>query len=335
MPYRITIQPDGRSYDAEGDKSILESARLAGITLPHACQDGNCGACEGRILAGTVDYGEYQESLLGEDEKAEGLALFCAARPLSDLVIEATIVDEIGDVQPGLAEYRISRLERLCHDVIGMWLAPIAGERMHYIPGQFLDLLLDEDRKRSFSIASAPEDGDEIELHIRMVAGGYFTERLFGGAYKAGDTLRVNGPLGTFFLRDSDRPAILLAGGTGFAPMKSLLPHAFAHHPNRPIALYWGARQLRDLYLPDLPSTWARQHPNFKFVPVLSEPALEDGWSGRRGWVHEAVIEDHPDLSSYQIYACGSPAMVDTARKAYEARGLPHSEFFADAFSFQ
>ncbi len=334
MSYQVTIQPSGHQFTVESGQTILEAALDAGFALPYGCRNGACGACKGKILAGEVDYGEHQEETLTLEEKNRGHALFCCARPLCDLVIEAKEVSAAKDIPVKTLPCRVERLERLCHDVMGIWLKLPSSERLQFLPGQYIDFLLKDGKRRSFSLANAPEDDALLELHARHVPGGYFTDHIFN-AMKVKDIMRINGPLGSFFLRESDKPAIFVAGGTGFAPIKSILAHAFHHQVDRQMVLYWGARSLRDLYLPDLPAQWQQAHANFSFIPVLSQPAPEDHWTGRTGLVHEAVLADFTDLSGYQVYACGAPPMVAAARKDFTARGLPAEEFYSDSFEFQ
>lgn len=333
MAFKVTIQPSGRHFEAPEGSTILEAADEAGIKLPHACQNGACGACEGRILSGQVDYGEYQESLLTDFDKEDGLALFCAAKPLTDLVIEAWEIEEETIHEPATVKTRVARMERLCHDVMGLWLEVAESADFSFLPGQYVDFLLEDGQRRSFSMASAPGAG-LLEFHIRYVSGGFFTERVFN-SMKVGDELRLNGPLGTFFLRDTARPVVFVAGGTGFAPVKSILDKVMAGELKRDMTLFWGARQVRDLYLPGLPSNWDQAQAKFSFIPVISDPAPEEGWSGATGLVHEAVLAQVPNLAECDVYVCGAPVMVDAARSDFLARGLPREHFHADAYTFQ
>jgi CDP-4-dehydro-6-deoxyglucose reductase len=287
------------------------------------------------VLDGRVDYGPHQPSTLTDDEKRAGLALFCCARPLSDLTIESREVRRAGDIPIKRLPCRIESIAKPTDDVAIVKLKLPANERMQYLPGQYVDFLLKDGRRRSFSMANPPHDDALIELHVRHVPGGFFTDPLFT-QYKGREILRLEGPLGTFYLREeTDKPMIFVAGGTGFAPIKAMIEHAFHHEIDRPMVLYWGARSLKDLYLPDLPGRWQQQHPLFTFIPVLSEPLASDAWPGRTGFVHRAVMEDFPDLSGYQVYACGAPAMIDAARRDFaQSCALPSDEFFADSFTY-
>jgi CDP-4-dehydro-6-deoxyglucose reductase len=334
MPFQITIQPSGHTYTAEADETVLEGALREGFTLPYGCRNGACGSCKGKIVAGQVDYGDHQQATLTEEEKANGLALFCCATPLSDLVIECREVGVAKDIQIKTIPCRVQKLEKASHDVVVMSLKLPASERMHFLAGQYIDILLKDGKRRSFSLANAPHDEEALQLHIRHVAGGTFSEYVFTQMQEKA-ILRFEGPLGTFFLREeSAKPIVFLATGTGFAPIKSIVEHALHSGAQRPMTLYWGARHLQDIYMYDLPLTWQQAHANFTFVPVLSQPSPEDHWTGRVGHVQDCVLADHPDVSGLQVYACGSPGMVEDAHKKLVAAGLPDEEFYSDAFTF-
>ncbi|MGE5945541.1 MAG: CDP-6-deoxy-delta-3,4-glucoseen reductase [Betaproteobacteria bacterium] len=333
MSYQITVQPSGKQFAAEPDETILDAALRQGLTLPYGCKDGACGSCKGKVLAGTVDHGHGQA--LSDDDKAAGFALFCCARAGSDLTLECKQVGSASDIPVKTLPARIERLERLAPDVMEICLKLPANERLQFLAGQYIDILMKDGRKRAFSLANAPHDDALLQLHVRHVPGGAFTDALFT-TMKVRDILRFNGPHGTFYLREeSPKPIILLAGGTGFAPIKAIVEHAIAEKCTRPIAIYWGARAAADLYLHALPEQWAAVHANITYVPVLSEPAAGDAWAGRTGLVHQAVMADFPDLSGYQVYACGGPGMIDAARSDFVAAcRLPDEEFFADAFTY-
>ena len=335
MSFQITIKPSDHSYVCADGDTVLSAAMAADLMLPYGCRNGACGTCKGRILDGEVDYGAYQPSTLTDADKSAGLALFCCAKPRTDLVIEVREVRRAGDIRIRKLPCRVESIEKPCADVAIVRIKLPANERLQFLAGQYIDLLLKDGRRRSFSLATAPHDDALLELHIRHVAGGVFTEQLFND-YRGREILRFEGPLGAFYLReDSDKPIIFVAGGTGFAPIKGVIEHALHHHidQSRPMVLYWGVRAKRDLYLPELPGQWQKSA-NFTFIPVLSDPAPDDAWPGRTGFVHQAVLDDFADLSGYQVYACGGPAMIDAARKSFvAARGLPPEEFFADSFT--
>jgi CDP-4-dehydro-6-deoxyglucose reductase len=303
--------------------------------LPYGCRNGACGTCKGKIVEGEVDYGAYQASTLTGDEQRAGLALLCCARPKTALVIEVREVRRAGDIQIKRLPCRIESIEKVAPDIAIVRFKLPAAERLQFLAGQYIDFLLKDGKRRSFSIANPPHDDQLLELHIRHTPGGFFTDQLFAN-YRGREILRLEGPLGSFYLREEgDKPLIFVAGGTGFAPIKAIVQHILHHQLPREMVLYWGARTLSDLYLPHLPSTWQQQHPNFTFIPVLSEPRTEDAWPGRTGFVHHAVVADFPNLSGYQIYACGGPAMIEAASRDFTRLcGLPPSEFYADAFTY-
>lgn len=334
MAHKITLQPSGHSFATDGSDTVLQAALDAGFNLPYGCRNGACGACKGKVIEGLVDHGAFQEHALPLADRAAGLALFCCAKPLSDLVLECREVGASKDVPVKIMPCRVQQIERVASDVIVLTLKLPANERLLFLAGQYIEFMLKDGKRRAFSIANAPHDDGYLQLHIRLVAGGEFTGHVFG-AMKEKDILRFQGPYGSFYLReDSKKPMILLAGGTGFAPIKSLVEHALHSKITRPMHIYWGARDRAGLYLPELPAQWAAAHPHIRYTPVLSDAAPADAWSGRSGFVHRAVLEDHADLSGFQVYACGAPAMIDAARADFVKHRLPEEEFFADAFTF-
>jgi len=335
MTFEITIKPSDHSFACEEDETVLAAAMRNDLMLPYGCRNGACGTCKGRILAGDVDYGAHQASTLTEDEKRAGLALFCCARPRTDLTIEVREVRRAGDIQIKRLPCRIESIEKAAPDVAIVRFKLPANERLQFLAGQYIDFLLKDGKRRSFSLATPPHDDSLLELHVRHIPGGFFSDALFT-QYKGREILRFEGPLGAFYLREeSDKPIVFVAGGTGFAPIKAMIEHALHHGIDREMVLYWGVRSLPDLYLPNLPGRWQSEHRNFTFIPVLSEPRAEDAWPGRTGFVHQAVMADFPDLSGYQVYACGAPAMIDAARHDFTQQcGLPATEFYADSFTY-
>ncbi len=334
MSYQIKVEPSGHTFSAESGETLLDAALRQGYTLPYGCKDGACGACKGKVLCGEVDHGKSLPHALTDADKAEGKTLYCCASALSDLVIEARQMTSAKDFPIKTLPARIETMDKPAPDVAVLSLKLPATETFQFHAGQYIDILLKDGRKRSFSMANVSVPGGNIELHIRHVPGGAFTEQVFT-TMKARDILRFNGPLGTFYLRDeSNKPVILLAGGTGFAPIKAIVEQAIINKSQRPMYIYWGAKARIDLYLPDLGPSWAATHSNLHYIPVLSAPSTEDEWAGRTGFVHEAVTVDFPNLADFQVYACGSPAMIDAAKRDFLAAGLPEEEFFADAFSF-
>jgi CDP-4-dehydro-6-deoxyglucose reductase, E3 len=335
MPHEITIKPSDHVFACPEGETVLAAAMAADLMLPYGCRNGACGTCKGRILEGEVDYGDYQASTLTEEEKRRGLALFCCAVPQGDLVIEVREVRRAGDIRIKRLPCRIESIDKPAPDVAIVKIKLPANERLQFLAGQYIDFLLKDGRRRSFSLATAPHDDALLELHIRHVPGGAFTDQLFT-QFKGREILRFEGPLGAFYLREqSDKPILFVAGGTGFAPIKAMIEHALHHRLAREMVLYWGVRSLRDLYLPGLPGRWQSEHPNFTFIPVLSDPKPADAWPGRTGFVHQAVLDDFRDLSGYEVYACGAPAMIDAARTAFTRdRALPEEAFYADSFTY-
>ena len=330
--FHVLIHPDNRIVAGHEGETLLESALREDIAFPFDCRNGGCGVCKCTVLSGNVDYGVFQPEVLTAQEIAAGKALACCAIPLSDVELEYVPVKTPGGVPVARHRARVVELTRLADDVMQVKLAVMGEAPLRFYAGQYINVLLDNGEKRSFSFATAPHRHDVIELQIRLVKGGRFTTHVFE-KMKAGDIVEFEGPLGSFFLRDdSDKPIIFVAGATGFAPVKSMLEHAFHTGVKRAMVLYWGVRSKKDLYLPDLPRQWAAEHPNFRFVPVLSHPLPDDHWDGRTGLVHEAILEDYPDLSGHQLYACGSVKMVEAAHPAFAAHGLTQDDCFSDAF---
>ena len=333
MSFNTVIQPSGHSFPIEAHETILEAALKHGFTLPYSCRDGVCGTCKGKVVTGQVDYGKFQESTLTDAEKSVGMALFCCAKPLSDLLLECREVNAVKDIPVRTLPCRVQKMDRPAPDVMVLSLKLPANEHLQFLAGQYIDILLKDQQPRSFSLANAPHDAEFLQLHIRNIAGGAFTQHVFE-TMKERDILRFKGPLGTFFLReDSDKPIIFVASGTGFAPIKGIIEHALHIGVKRAMHFYWGARKLEDLYMLDKARQWEKS--GIKFTPVLSEALLEDAWQGRTGFVHQAVLDDYNDLSSYEVYACGAPVVVEAAHRDFTAqRGLPNEAFFSDAFTF-
>jgi len=335
MSCQIQLQPSGHTFAADENRSVLDSALEADLTLPHGCRTGVCGACKSKILNGQADLGAYAEHALPASERESGYALLCCAHPQSDLLIEVHDVEQGADKRPKQLPCRVNRLERLAEDVMLVELQLPATEPFTFRAGQYIDILLAEGQRRSFSIANAPAKKGWLELHIRLIPGGHFTSHVFEGM-KPRDILRIEGPHGSFWLREkSDKPIVMLAGGTGFAPLKGLVEHTIHLGLERPIALYWGARTPSGLYLNEMAQSWQSMLPNFRYIPVVSETRPDDGWTGRRGLVHEAVLADFADLSQQEVYVCGAPPMIEAARESFtRTRGLPTDAFYFDAFTF-
>ena len=338
MTFSVTVQPSGHRFDVHDDETVLTAALRAGVGLPYGCRNGACGSCKGRVVEGRVVHDAHQAKAMSADEEARGFALFCSAHPTTDLAIEVREVRGIGEIPIKKLPVRVASMVRPTSDVAVLRLQLPAAERLQYLPGQYVEILLKDGRRRSYSMAGAPGIADQIELHVRHTPGGVFSDHVFGAGatqMKERDILRFEGPLGSFFLRDdSTKPMVLLASGTGFAPIKAIVEYAVLKQVVRPITLYWGGRRPQDLYMHDLATSWADALPSFRYVPVVSDATADDGWTGRTGFVHRAVLDDFDDLSAHQVYACGAPVMVDAARRDFtRERALPEDEFFADAFT--
>jgi CDP-4-dehydro-6-deoxyglucose reductase len=337
MTFKVTVQPAGLSFDVARDEPILAAAIRAGVGMPYGCRDGACGSCKSRLVEGSVIHGAHQLRTLPREEEEAGWILPCCATPQTDCVVQARTVAGAGEYPVLKMPARVATLDRVAPDVMLMKLQLPATVALKYRAGQYVEFILRDGSRRSYSMANAPEHLGEppmVELHLRHMPGGKFTDHVFG-AMKEKEILRVEGPLGSFFLReDSDAPIVLLASGTGFAPIKAIVEHMRAKGIARPAVLYWGCRRKADLYLHDWATEAAASLPWLRYVPVLSEPAPEDGWTGRTGLVHQAVMADLPDLSAHEVYACGAPVMVESAQRDFTAHcGLSADRFFADSFT--
>jgi CDP-4-dehydro-6-deoxyglucose reductase, E3 len=337
MPYsRVTLLPSRQILSVEEGETILDAALRAGLNLPHSCKGGHCSSCRAVIRDGRVHYPLGRPLGLLDEEEHEGYALLCQAHAAS-----ADLTVEVREIRPPAPEVvvkslpcRIEQLQLLAPDVMAVFLRRPASEEFHFVAGQYLDIMLPQSRRRSFSIANAPHEAELIELHVRRVASGEFTQQLFSGM-KEKTLLRIEGPLGQFwFRRESARPALLIGGGTGYAPLRSILRDLLALGDRRPLHLYWGAQSGQDLYEDRQVRALAASYPNLRYTPVLSEPANEDHWQGRRGWVHAAALADHPDLANFDVYASGPPAMVEAVRHEFTERGLPLQQLFFDSFDY-
>jgi len=337
MSFQITVQPSGRSFTADASETLLAAGIRQGIGLPYGCKDGACGSCKCKKLEGTVVHGTHQSKALSEEEEAQGLILTCCATAQSDVVLESRQVTEAGAFPIKKMPVRVASLARKSDDVMVIQLQLPANDVMQFHAGQYIEFLLRDGSRRSYSMANAPHTleagAPKVELHIRHMPGGKFTDPVFT-TMKEKDILRAEGPYGSFFLReDSNKPMVLLASGTGFAPIKALIEHMQHKGIERPATLYWGGRRPADLYMNDWIEAQLAHMPHLRYVPVISNATPEDAWTGRTGFVHQAVLQDHPDLSGYQVYACGAPIVVESAQRDYAAAGLPAEEFFADSFT--
>ena len=349
MNFKVTLRPSGRSFEVARDEAVLAAAIRQGVGLPYGCRDGACGSCKSQLVEGRVLHGAHQQKALSSAEEQAGWMLTCCATPQTDLLVEARTVPGAGEFAVRKMPCRVQSIARPAPDVAILRLQLPANTQLDYHAGQYVEFVLKDGVRRSYSMANAPHTAREgLELHVRHMPGGVFTDALFGGM-KEKDILRLEGPFGSFFLRDKrlqpaatpppepaapGRPLVLLASGTGFAPIKAIIEDMQAKGNARAAHLYWGARRVRDLYLHEWALAAAARIPTLTYVPVLSEAAPEDAWRGRTGFVHEAVMADLPDLSHHEVYACGAPAMVDAAQRDFISRcNLPAEDFYADSFT--
>ena len=335
--FQITVEPSGRQFSATDNETILAAAITAGVGLPYGCKDGACGSCKCKKISGEVTHDTYSDNALTAAELEAGFVLTCRATAHSDVVLESRQVSSANAFPVKKMPVRVGAFEKLSHDVMRVQLQLPANNVFKYFAGQYLEFILRDGSRRAYSIATAPhvqETAPGIELHIRHMPGGVFTDHVFG-AMKEKEILRAEGPFGTFYLReDSDKPLVFLASGTGFAPIKGLLAHMQHQGITRPVSVYWGGRRPEDLYQDAWMQTLAAAMPNVTYIPVVSDAQPEDNWTGRSGYVHQAVLDDFADLSGHEVYACGAPVVVDSARSSYTSqRGLPEEAFFADAFT--
>jgi len=324
MSYRVTVAGNDIEFSCAPDESVLEAAERSGFAIPYSCRKGVCDTCQGELVSGEVSL-PNTGVVAGKTS-----VLFCRARPRSDLEIQPKRIERREPPVRRKLKASVFRLTRAAPDVTILFLRFPIGVRIKFKAGQYLQVTLPDGDRRHFSMANPPLSNDGVELHIRHVPGGRFSEDVLT-KLKAGDKLEVELPYGDFFLREESPPRIiLLATGTGFAPIKSMIEDALKRGNERPMRFYWGARKREDLYLLELPQKWAEHARWLSFVPVLSEP--DAAWRGRTDLVHEAVLADHESLTDAAVYACGNPLMIDAARDSFTARGLPQERFYADAF---
>lgn len=338
MTFQVTIQPSQHQFTVTAEQTVLDAALAAGILLPYSCRSGACSTCKAKVVSGSIQPVPSAEVVLSPEEREAGYTLLCQARATSDLVVESREIRLASDIQVRKLPSRVTSMTRPAADVAVLQLQLPATETFKFHAGQYVELILKDGKRRSYSMANPPHSATALELHIRHLPGGLFTDHVFGAGatqMKEREILRIEGPLGSFFLReDSDLPIVMLASGTGFAPIKSIIEHMVHQGIKRPVTLYWGGRRPNDLYMHALAQSWAATIPNFTYVPVVSDALAEDAWMGRTGFVHKAVMEDFPDLAGHQVYACGAPIVVDSARRDFVAHcKLPDEAFFADSFT--
>jgi CDP-4-dehydro-6-deoxyglucose reductase len=333
--FQITVTPSNRVFTSTPGETILAAGIRQGIGMPYGCKDGACGSCKCKKTEGIVVHGPHQSKALSVEEEANGYVLTCCGVAHSNVVLESRQVTQAGAFPIKKMPIRIAQIEKKSHDVVMLKLQLPANDGFAFHAGQYVEFILRDGSRRSYSMANAPHTlaaFGGLELHIRHMPGGKFTDHVFN-VMKEKEILRVEGPYGSFYLReDSDKPIILLASGTGFAPIKAVIEHMQFKGITRPATLYWGGRRPADLYMDAWVKAKLAEMPNLHYVPVVSDALPEDAWAGRTGFVHNAVLQDHPDLSGFQVYACGAPIVVDSAQADYAAAGLPADEFYADSF---
>lgn len=323
MSLNIKLQPSGITFNAGETATILDSALENNINIEYSCKDGTCGSCKAKLISGEIEQGE--NSALTNEDISNGFILTCCSRPKTNIEINVNYYPELSHIKKKTYPCKLDNIEIIGSDIaiLSLRLPPTA--RIEYLAGQFIDLIINGQR-RSYSIANA--SGGNIELHIRKVSNGVFSQIIFN-ELKLQQLLRIEGPQGTFFVRDNDRPLIFLAGGTGFAPVKAMVEELINKNDQRPIHIYWGMPQGR-LFYSDIVNKWSVEYPNIQYVPVVSEE--DSSWHGQTGFVHQAVINDFPDLSNFSVYACGSLAMISAAHQEFVEYGLAEDQFFSDAF---
>lgn len=333
MPHQVTIQPSGHQFELADDEFVLDGALRHGIMLPYSCRGGSCGTCFGKVLSGEIGFPRGAPLGLMDSDREQGYALFCVATACSDLVIDVREIRSRDEIQTKTLPAKVISLNKLAPDVMEVRLVLPKTERLVFRAGQYLDFLLRNRKRRAFSIANAPVNDEFLELHIRLVPDGEFTDRVFS-TFQVNTLVRLEAPLGSFYVREeSNRPLIMIAGGTGFAPLKGMIEQLQAEEDTRPIHLYWGTRTKVDLYHHELAQSWAKGE-RFDYTPVLSEAAENDHWQGREGLVHQAVAEDFADLSGFDVYMAGPPQMIVAATQQFQVLGLPQEQLFSDSFEY-
>lgn len=334
MTHQVKLLPSNHAFEVKENEFILDAALRQGIAFPYGCRSGSCGTCLGKVVEGEVFYPQGLPLTVMEHEHEQGKAVFCVSQAKSDLTLEVQEVSNSGDIEIKMLPARVNGLRKLADDVMEMTLKLPASERLAFKAGQYIEFILRDKSRRAFSLANSPSNDEYLELHLRNVPDGKFTDHVFSDM-KEKAMVRIEGPFGSFYIREnSNRPLILIAGGTGFAPIKSMLEQLIEQADTRLVYLYWGARAKDDLYRDDLAEKWAFQHENINYIPVLSEPDEEDQWQGRQGFVHAAVAEDFADLSGYDVYMAGPPVMINAAKEAFSKQGLPMDQLFSDSFEY-
>ncbi len=333
--FEVSIDARKKTFIVNEGETVLTAALRQGVMLPYSCKNGTCGSCKGKVLSGEVHYPFHPPLALERSEIAQGMALMCQAEPMENLVVKVREIEAVRDIQIRMFPARVIEKKTLTENVVRLRLKLPKAQRLQFLAGQYVEVLLSGGKRRAFSIASCPSLEDEIELHIRHVDGGGFTGHVFDELNER-DILRLEGPFGNFFVRndETNRPMIMMGGGTGFAPLKSMIENLLEHNDCREIYLYWGTRISKELYLDDLPSQWAREYDHIHYRRAISEPGSLSVGNEFTGFVHEVVIDDFPDLAGFDVYMSGPPAMIDVAKHAFFERGVEERSLFYDSFEF-
>ncbi len=330
--FNIKNQSSGTTFSTTEDQSILDGAIEHGVNFPYGCKNGFCGQCKALITEGEVEYENDIPPGIDQDEVDSGVALLCQCKAKTDVVLEINEIDpEVAEIEVKTLPCKVESIAKLNHDVAQVILKTPSENTLQYLAGQYIDIIYPDIGMRAFSIANAPNNSNLLELHIRLIEGGEFTNIVFNDLEEKA-MLNIEGPKGDFYLRDkSDNPIIMVAGGTGFGPVKAMVEHAIETNLDREINIYWGVRDLQDMYS-DLPSKWSSEYSNINFTPVLSESS--EDWDGAKGYVHEKVLIDFDNLSAYDVYVCGAPEMVKAAANSFVEKDMNKDNFFSDAFEF-
>jgi len=332
MPYTVNLANEDVSFFCEEDQTILEAALKNDILISYGCRNGQCGSCKGELISGQIDYPEGQPDAIAQDEIDHGIAVFCKAVPKSNVHIKVNVLEPEPDITVKTLPAKVKQIDYLSDDVIRLMLKLPAVEPFIFKAGQWVYFVLKDGRKRAFSIANSPNDKNEIELQIRHAIGGVFTDFVFN-QLKVNALLRIEGPHGTFFYQQTKRPVLLVAGGTGFAPLKGIFEEISRAGFTQPIHLFWGSRAKKDLYQESMVEQWVKDH-GIKYTPVLSDAKPDDNWQGETGFVHQAVIKAYPDLTAYAVYMAGPPQMIESCRDSFIAAGLDSQELHYDSFDY-
>ena len=337
--HTVRFEPVGIEMEADEDETILAAAFRQGIMLMHGCKEGQCSACKSFLLDGDVDLDKYSTFALPDFEEAEGWTLLCRAHAYSDLEVELINYDEEalhGGTPPRTVSANVTAVEALTHDITRLCLTVDDGDPFEFKPGQYVDIRIPghDDEHRSFSMANLPSDAPDLEFMIKLYEGGHFSGLLADDTIKEGEQLSLTGPFGVFTLRTSSpRRLLFIGGGAGMAPILSLLRSMREAGVERPASYYYGARGPKDLFHLEELEELVRDLPSFAFVPALSEPSDDDGWTGETGLITDVVDRMEEDLAEVDAYLCGPPPMVEAGRKAAEAAGLPRQDVLCERFA--